>query len=73
MDEFDFEYDEWNYYQVSEEQNRGIDVLEVCQRLKLAEINLEQLEWRLKREFERKNLILSYPGWGRFSVDSARP
>ena len=54
MDELDFEYDEWNYYQVLEDQNRGINVLEVRQRLKLAEINQEQREWRLKREFEQQ-------------------
>ena len=54
MDELDFEYDDWNYYQVLEDQNRGINVLEVRQRLKLAEINQEQREWRLKREFEQQ-------------------
>ena len=54
MDELDFEYDDWNYYQVLEDQNRGINVLDVRQRLKLAEINQEQREWRLKREFEQQ-------------------
>ena len=54
MSELDFDGEAWNYEEVIRSQNPELDLFQIKQRIKLAQITQEQTEYKLNSRYERQ-------------------
>ena len=54
MSELDFDGETWNYEEVIRSQNPELDLFQIKQRIKLAQITQEQTEYKLNSRYERQ-------------------